>query len=64
MQPKQPRYVAALYMRLSKDDDGVAESASIKTQRNMLRSYASENNFIVYDEYIDVRHASWNKRLN
>ena len=35
-------YRAALYMRLSKDDDGAAESASITTQRQMLRSYAAE----------------------
>jgi len=53
MQPNQPRYTAALYMRLSKDDDSKAESASIKTQRAMLRSYAEENGFIVYDEFVD-----------
>lgn len=39
-------------MRLSKDD-GEIESASIGTQRKMLRFYAKENNFPVYDEYID-----------
>ena len=46
-------YKAALYMRLSRDDDGAAESASITTQRKMLRSYAAENGFLVYDEYCD-----------
>ncbi len=46
-------YKAALYMRLSKDDDGAAESASITTQRKMLRSFANENGFAVYDEYVD-----------
>ncbi len=46
-------YRAALYMRLSKDDDGVKESASISTQRKMLRSYAKENEYAVFDEYID-----------
>ena len=40
-------------MRLSKDDDGVSESASIGTQRKMLRSYAEENGFLIHDEYID-----------
>lgn len=47
-------YSAALYMRLSKDDEGSGESASIVTQRKMLRSFARENHFTVYDEYIDV----------
>ena len=46
-------YRAALYMRLSKDDDGAAESASITTQRKMLRSYAAEHGYAVQDEYID-----------
>ncbi len=47
------KYSAALYMRLSKDDDGVSESSSITTQRKMLRTYAMENGFEVFDEYID-----------
>lgn len=46
-------YRAALYMRLSKDDDGVSESSSIGTQRKMLRSFAEENGFLIHDEYID-----------
>lgn len=46
-------YRAALYMRLSKDDDGTAESASIATQRKMLRSYADENAYRIAGEYID-----------
>ena len=52
-------YTAALYMRLSKDDDGAAESASIITQRKMLRSYAAEHGYVVFDEYVDV----YNQRL-
>ena len=32
-------YRAALYMRLSKDDDGAAESASITTQRSTDTPY-------------------------
>ena len=47
-------YRAALYMRLSKDDDGAAESASITTQRQMLRSYAAEHGYAVQDEYSDA----------
>ena len=46
-------YRAALYMRLSKDDDGAAESASITTQRQLLRSYAAEHGYAVQDEYSD-----------
>ncbi len=46
-------YKAALYMRLSKDDDGTSESASIMTQRKMLRSYAADQGFQVFDEYVD-----------
>lgn len=45
-------YMAGLYMRLSRED-GSTESSSITTQRKMLLSYAKENAFIVYDEYID-----------
>lgn len=46
-------YRAALYMRLSRDDDGVGESASIGTQRKMLNAYAIEHGFAVYGEYVD-----------
>lgn len=52
MKTKQHTYKAALYMRLSKED-GEKESASIGTQRKMLRFFAKENHFDVYDEYID-----------
>lgn len=54
---KQPQntkvYNAALYMRLSRDDELQGESASIRTQRMVLRQYAAEHNLIVYDEYVD-----------
>ena len=46
-------YSAALYMRLSKDDEGARESASITMQRKMLRGYAREHSICVYDEYVD-----------
>ena len=52
MQGRKKMYIAGLYMRLSRDD-GTAESSSITTQRKILLSYAKENGFIVYDEYID-----------
>lgn len=51
---------AALYMRLSKDDDGAGESSSISTQRKMLRSYAMENGFDIYREYVDDGYSGTN----
>ena len=54
------QYHTALYMRLSKDDDRVLESASISTQRKMLRAYAREHGFEVYDEYIDDGYSGTN----
>ena len=53
MKAKAKSYQAALYLRLSKDDDGINESASISTQRKMLQTYARENGFTVYGEYVD-----------
>lgn len=46
-------YRAALYMRLSRDDEGVGESASISTQRDMLRAYAAAQGIGVAGEYAD-----------
>lgn len=46
-------YNAALYLRLSRDDELQGESGSIQTQRMMLREYAKENRFNIVDEYID-----------
>jgi len=40
-------------MRLSKDDDRTAESASIATQRKMLHTYAQENGYVIIGEYVD-----------
>ena len=53
-------YSAALYLRLSKDDEGGEESASIGTQRKMLREYAKENGFCIYDEYVDDGYSGTN----
>ena len=52
MQSNRKNYRAGLYMRLSRDD-GVGESSSITTQRKILRAYAEEHGFSVYDEYMD-----------
>ena len=44
---------AALYMRLSVDDENYGDSVSIETQRTILQTYAKENGFAVYGEYVD-----------
>lgn len=47
--------VAAIYIRLSKEDrgKGCEESESIQNQRMILDSYADEQGWQVYDHYID-----------
>ncbi len=40
-------------MRLSVDDESYGDSVSIETQRTILRAYAKEHGFPVYDEYVD-----------
>lgn len=46
-------------MRLSRDD-GSGESASITSQRRMLVSYAADNGYPVYDEYVDDGYSGTN----
>ena len=50
---KQQDFIAAAYCRLSRDDGTESESNSIITQRQILRRYAKEQDFLVYDEYVD-----------
>ena len=50
---KPTTYNAALYLRLSRDDELQGESGSIQTQRLMLQQYAAEHGLTVADEYID-----------
>lgn len=53
-------YKAALYLRLSKDDEGVGESSSITTQRSILREYAAKHGFAIADEYTDDGYSGTN----
>ena len=46
-------YNAALYMRLSRDDENYGDSVSIETQRTILKQYAREHGFCVAGEYVD-----------
>lgn len=43
----------AIYLRLSKDDEGSGESLSIVNQRKMLLRYASEHGLTIIREYVD-----------
>lgn len=53
-------YNAALYCRLSKDDNNGGDSSSIITQKDMLTRYAHEQNFHIYDIYIDDGYSGTN----
>lgn len=51
---KDPKkYKAALYIRLSKEDDSDGESQSVFNQRKLLRDFADEQMIEIYSEYID-----------
>lgn len=51
---------AALYMRLSKEDEEAGESASILTQRQILCDYAARHGIDVYQEYVDDGYSGTN----
>lgn len=49
-------YNVAVYLRLSRDDepDGSTESNSIRSQRDMIRSYIrKQDDMEIYDIYVD-----------
>ena len=46
-------YMAALYCRLSKDDEQIGESVSIETQKLILEDYCEQNGIQIYDIYVD-----------
>ena len=53
-------YSVAIYMRLSKDDGDKEESESITNQRKILKSFVKENNYTLYDEYVDDGYSGTN----
>jgi len=61
---KQREITVALYLRLSRDDGGDAESNSIGNQREILRRYACDNRMILFDEYVEPRLPRRNEALN
>lgn len=46
-------YSAALYVRLSKEDDGEGQSGSVTNQLSLLNGFAHRHKLTVYDTYID-----------
>ena len=60
MNTQQLLYRAGLYLRLSKDDEGVNESSSIATQRSILKEYAQSHEIIVTREYVDDGYSGTN----
>ncbi len=57
---EQQRYVAGIYCRLSKDDDGAGDSSSILTQKSMLEKFVEDHGWTVYDRYIDDGYSGTN----
>lgn len=53
-------YNAAIYIRLSKEDGDKEESESITNQRKIIRAYAKDYNYKVYDEYVDDGYTGTN----
>jgi len=55
------QYAAALYIRLSKEDDGRAlESESVVNQRSLLHEFCTKHRIYVYNEYVDDGYSGGN----
>ena len=46
-------YHAALYIRLSKEDENIGPSQSVTNQRSLLEEFVQQHRLSVYDTYID-----------
>ena len=46
-------YSAALYIRLSKEDEKEGPSQSVTNQRSLLEGFVKQHKLSVYDVYID-----------
>lgn len=60
MEKKESSYNVALYIRLSKEDGDKEESESVTNQRKILRAFAKDNKYNVYDEYVDDGYSGTN----
>ena len=52
--------IAALYERLSRDDDSVGDSNSIINQKRMLEEYASQHGFDKWEHFTDDGYSGGN----
>ena len=57
---KNIEYSVAIYIRLSKEDGDKEESESVTNQRKILRAFAEENHYRIYDEYVDDGYTGTN----
>lgn len=57
---EQTIYSAAVYCRLSKDDEQAGESVSIETQKMMLTDFCHERGFPIYEIYADDGYSGLN----
>lgn len=53
-------YRAAVYCRLSKDDEQTGESVSIETQKLILTDYCVERGYLIHDTYVDDGYSGLN----
>ena len=49
-----PGWRAALYIRLSKEDESEGPSQSVTNQQSLLSEFVRQHRFSVYDTYIDA----------
>ena len=57
---EQSIYSAAIYCRLSKDDEQEDESVSIETQKMMLQDFCQKHGFPIYEIYADDGYSGLN----
>ena len=57
---KQRDRITALYCRLSRDDEYSGDSASISTQKKMLKQYADDNGFLNCEYFVDDGYSGTN----
>ena len=53
-------YKAAIYCRLSKDDEQKGDSVSIETQKMMLTKFCREQSIEIFDIYVDDGYSGLN----
>lgn len=59
-QPDRRNYDVALYLRLSREDEGTQQSESINNQKNYLTRYVLQKNWNLVDVYIDDGYTGTN----